>query len=214
MDRSLMLTIVLLTLSACGSDSPESTSPGGNSPKPPVATPGPVVFIGDSITAGWNFPPDSEYVNAGVSGEWSQLMLARFDDEVLSLNPSVVHILAGTNDVRIYTNPSLDAVISMAESAAARGACVIIGTIPPNVVWGVGVDAERGNVNIDNWNADLKDLAAERGYRLADYHPLLALPDGSLDWTYFVDGIHPNDLGHDKMLEAAKPLIDECSSSR
>jgi lysophospholipase L1-like esterase len=210
--RFLLLTIAIL-MSACDGESQTATPVQAPPPPVQVPEPGPVVFIGDSITAGWTFPPEREYVNAGASGQWSQLMQARFDDEVMSLNPSVVHILAGTNDVRIYHDPSMDAVISMAERAAASGACVILGTIPPNEVWGVGVDAERGNINITNWNSRIRDLAAERGYLLADYHPLLALPDGSVDWTYSYDGIHPNAIGHEKMLEVAEPLIDECLST-
>jgi len=214
------LLALLAALSACSQGStgpaPGTTAPppAGVSPTPELPTPvahTAIVFIGDSITAGWNFPPGTNIVNAGVSGDLSEQMLARFDRDVMSHHPAIVSILAGTNDARSYIDPSIEAIAEMADWAASSGACVIIGTTPPNSVWGVnGITAQMGNRNMVILNGRLKLLDASFGYFIADYRPALALPDGSIDDSLYVDGIHPNDSGHDKMWQVVEPPITRC----
>ena len=64
-----------------------------------------VVFMGDSITDNWDnegyggFFPGKPYVNRGISGQTTPQMLVRFRQDVVSLKPAVVVILAGTNDI-------------------------------------------------------------------------------------------------------------------
>lgn len=173
-----------------------------------------IVFIGDSITAAWHelSETDPRIINAGISGQVSQQMLDRFDTDVMSHKPSTVEILAGTNDVRSFPDPSIDAVALMASRAAMTGACVIIGLIPPNSVWGVRVevDASVGNMNIGLFNDQLRALGSAYGYYIADYHSVLVLPDGSIDQSLFADGIHPNDPGRARMWTVVKPLLDKC----
>src|SRR5262245_298481 len=71
-----------------------------------------VVFMGDSITDLWGRPglgeffPGKPYINRGISGQTTQQMLIRFRPDVLALRPSVVVILAGTNDLAGNTGPA------------------------------------------------------------------------------------------------------------
>src|SRR5688572_20714340 len=71
-----------------------------------------VVFMGDSITDSWDdawaggFFPGRDYVNRGISGQTTPQMLVRFRPDVLALSPSVVVILAGTNDLAGNTGPT------------------------------------------------------------------------------------------------------------
>ena len=70
-----------------------------------------VVFMGDSITEGWHFEgpdgsfPTKPYINRGISGQTSPQMLVRFRQDVIELQPKVVVILAGTNDIAGNTGP-------------------------------------------------------------------------------------------------------------
>jgi acyl-CoA thioesterase-1 len=202
-----MAILLAILLTACGgSETPPSALPAKAPPPYPSSTA--IVFVGDSITAGWNLP--SGYINAGVSGEWSELMYERFDRDVMAHHPAIVSILAGTNDVRLYQQPPLEFIAKMAEHAAASGACVIIGTVPPNSVWGVGVTPEWGVESIPRFNELLKAFAPAYGYLVADYNPVLEKADGSIDLSLFVDGIHPTDEGHDKMWAVVAPLIARC----
>jgi lysophospholipase L1-like esterase len=71
-----------------------------------------VVFFGDSITDNWSkagyggFFPGKPYVNRGIGGQTTSQMLVRFRADVLALDPDVVVILAGTNDVAGNSGPS------------------------------------------------------------------------------------------------------------
>src|SRR5579871_94451 len=104
--RNTLAAAICVVLSACGGGSNDATPTAA----PHTADAAPYVFIGDSITYHWFDPyytPKDQLmstllpgaVNAGVPGQDSHQMLARFDADVLSQHPRTVHILAGTNDV-------------------------------------------------------------------------------------------------------------------
>jgi hypothetical protein len=70
-----------------------------------------VVFYGNSITDVWaqHFPrmfPGKPYIGRGISGQTTPQMLVRFHQDVVALQPEVVVILAGTNDIAGNTGPS------------------------------------------------------------------------------------------------------------
>jgi len=63
-----------------------------------------VVFLGDSITQGWGDQmggsfPGMKVANRGISGDTSRGVLIRLQEDVLSLNPSAIVLLIGTNDL-------------------------------------------------------------------------------------------------------------------
>ena len=86
-----------------------------------------VVFMGNSITEGWStLQPDffegKPYINRGISGQTTPQMLIRFRQDVIDLQPKLVLILAGINDIAGNTGPSnvtmiTNNIMSMAELA-------------------------------------------------------------------------------------------------
>jgi lysophospholipase L1-like esterase len=99
------------------------------------------VFLGDSITEQWleqdpGFFRGQKRRNAGVGGDTSAGMLARFDAEVLAVGPRAVHIMAGTNDLW-HGDPGPEAskaianIAEMAGRARAAGIAVILAAPPP-----------------------------------------------------------------------------------
>ncbi|MGK4568846.1 GDSL-type esterase/lipase family protein [Flavobacterium sp. 3HN19-14] len=63
-----------------------------------------VVFMGNSITEGWlkempEFFAGKPYIDRGIGGQVTGQMLLRFRVDVIALQPTVVVILAGTNDI-------------------------------------------------------------------------------------------------------------------
>ena len=67
-----------------------------------------VVFMGDSITDAWKIEdsfPGKPYINRGISGQTTPQMVVRFRQDVIALQPKVVVILAGTNDIAGNTVP-------------------------------------------------------------------------------------------------------------
>jgi hypothetical protein len=76
--------------------------------KPAAAGESRVVFFGDSITDNWPLDecfPGKPYINRGIGGQTTPQMLVRFRQDVIELDPKVVVILAGTNDIAGNTGP-------------------------------------------------------------------------------------------------------------
>src|ERR1700677_2156487 len=99
----------------------------------PAVAPGEnrVVFMGDSITQAWKIEgpdgyfPGKPYITRGISGQTTPQMLLRFRQDVIALQPRVVVILAGINDIAGNTGPETltqieDNLSSMAEMATAN----------------------------------------------------------------------------------------------
>jgi hypothetical protein len=69
-----------------------------------------VVLLGDSITQGWGdrpgkLFPDVKIANRGISGDTTRGILIRLQEDVLSLNPSAIVLLIGTNDLEEGADP-------------------------------------------------------------------------------------------------------------
>ena len=100
-----------------------------------------IVFMGNSITEGWlksdpSFFAGKPYVNRGISGQTTPQMLIRFRQDVIDLHPTVVVLLAGTNDIAENRGPTtLEAIyeniISMAELAMVHDIRMVICSVLP-----------------------------------------------------------------------------------
>ena len=179
------------------------------------ANPPQVVFIGDSITENWvGLDPalfGKNRLGRGISGQTSPQMLVRFWQDVIALKPRVVHIMAGTNDIAGNTGPTTpeaykNAVRAMVALAEANGIVVILASIPPadRFGWSPALQPAPWIGSLNGW---LRDYAAERGSVYADYHAVLAGPNGELRPEFGPDGVHPNAAGYAAMRPVAESAI-------
>ncbi|MEP6916040.1 MAG: SGNH/GDSL hydrolase family protein, partial [Acidobacteriota bacterium] len=98
-----------------------------------------VVFMGDSITDNWRlaeFFPGKPYVNRGIGGQTTPQMLVRMYPDVIDLKPSVMVVLAGTNDIARNTGPATlemieQNVMAMTELAQGHGIRVVLCSVTP-----------------------------------------------------------------------------------
>jgi lysophospholipase L1-like esterase len=180
-----------------------------------------VVFIGDSITYNWSQSwagqqsafVQNNWLNVGVIGLTSSQIAAGFDAYVVDLQPQVVHILAGTNDVYPgwQLSDTANNMQTMVEKAKKHHIAVVIGTIPP---WGPGALPEKADPSaqrferIDQLNQWLTQFAAEEGIQIVDYHSLLVEANGE---NYIpaltVDGVHPSAAGYAVMTPYTEQAI-------
>ncbi len=175
-----------------------------------------VVFMGDSITEFWSLHDPGLFthgvVDRGISGQTSPQMLLRFSQDVIALHPLVVHIMAGTNDIAGNTGPTSpdqfrNNVIAMVTLAHANHIRVVLASIPPSVRFGFHplIKPAPWIAELNIW---LKDYAAASGAVYADYHAVLAEPDGRIKDRYSADGLHPGTLGYQAMRPVADAAID------
>jgi lysophospholipase L1-like esterase len=193
------------------------TAPGKNERR--------VVFMGDSITDSWSRPafggffPGKPYVNRGISGQTTPQMLIRFRPDVIALQPKVIVILAGTNDIAGNTGPmTLDQIegnlASMAELARAHSIRVVLASVMPVSDYGHRADGtpitmtdRRPPSQILELNAWIKQYVAANKLTYLDYFSAMVDEKGFLKKELSDDGLHPNAAGYTIMATLAEQAI-------
>jgi lysophospholipase L1-like esterase len=183
---------------------------------PPAADENRVVFMGDSITEGWHLDesfPGKPYINRGISGQTTPQMVLRFFQDVIELQPKVVVILAGTNDIAGNTGPMTlqqteDNLAAMAEMAAANHIRVVLCSITPafDYPWKPGLQPAPKIDAINEWN---KNYAAQNGAVYVDYHSAMKDEHDGLPPTLSEDGVHPLPAGYAIMAPLAEAGIEK-----
>lgn len=175
-----------------------------------------VVFYGDSITEGWAkyfdlMFPGKPYVGRGISGQTTPQMLVRFRQDVIDLKPSVVVILAGTNDIAGNTGPATETMIagnltSMVELAQANGIRVVLASVLPayDYPWRSGREPADKIVALNAWT---KDYASKNDVVYLDYHGAMADERNGLPAELAADGVHPTEAGYRVMAPMAEAAI-------
>jgi lysophospholipase L1-like esterase len=188
--------------------------------KPPAPGETRVVFFGDSITDIWRldqFFPGHPYINRGIGGQTTSQMLVRFRQDVIDLQPRVVVILAGTNDIAGNTGPISNEGIgrnfeSFAELAHAHNIRVVFASILPvshDTARSEEAFASRPMDRIVALNRWLRDYCAAHGVVYLDYFTAMLDDKGLLRRELANDGLHPNKAGYDVMT----PLADKAIAS-
>jgi len=173
-----------------------------------------VVFVGDSITAGWGldrFFPGKGYINRGISGQTTSQVLVRFRQDVINLGPAAVVILIGTNDIAGMTGPIALADIQgniacLAELAGVHRIAVALASVlpvhgyTPESAASLPLRAPERIVALNRWMAG---YAAEHGHAFIDYFAAMVDERGLLRKEVADDGRHPNDVGYAIMAAVA-----------
>jgi lysophospholipase L1-like esterase len=193
--------------------------------KPPAPGERRVVFFGDSITDIWRldqFFPGKPYINRGIGGQTTSQMLVRFRQDVIDLQPRVVVILAGTNDIAGNTGPISNEGIeanfaSLAELARAHGIQVVFASVLPVSNYTPRSQeffASRPADRILALNRWLRDYCATEHLVYLDYFSSMVDERGMLRRELADDGLHPNKMGYDVMVPLVEKAIATASEGR
>jgi lysophospholipase L1-like esterase len=184
-----------------------------------------VVFMGDSITDEWVSPefggffPGKPYIDRGISGQTTPQMLIRFRPDVIALQPKVVLILAGTNDIAGNTGPMTLGQIegnlaSMADLAKANKVRVVLASVLPVSNYGHDLKGNPLDMRINRppekileLNAWIRKYVAENGHTYLDYFSAMVDAQGMLQKDLSEDGLHPNAKGYAIMSPLAEQAI-------
>lgn len=168
------------------------------------------VFLGNSITDMWasgdpEFFSRNNFVGRGIGGQTTSEMLVRFRQDVIDLNPRVVLIMAGTNDIArnngyISLENMLSNVKSMCELAKLHKIKVVICSVTPCAYypWRRHIDCAP---IIPQFNAMLKEYAEQNGFYYLDYYSALVDERGGIPQKWTTDECHLTLLAYREIME-------------
>lgn len=188
----------------------------GNTPLPSYMT-----LSNGNITTTFHpgFFSGNGYIDKGISGQNTTQMRARFEKDVLALNPRVFVIMGGTNDIAQGVSEATiyDNIAYMAATAKAAGIKVVVCSITPNNrEYSVGWKS----VFIESLNGQFQNLCTQEGYSWCDYWTALVANDdteaavatdighGLKDAYKLYDDLHPGPAAYTVMEGIVKPIID------
>lgn len=181
-----------------------------------------VVIFGDSRAADWPAPniEGYEFINRGVGGQTSAQTRRRFDFHLKDLEPDIVVIQVGVNDLKAIPlipderNVIIDLCRSnirqMVEDSKALGATVIVSTILPvgeiplirKPVWSDDVAQAIYEVN------GYIDSLADDQVIIFDGFSAIADEQGLIPEDYGKDELHLNAQGYAVLNQAFAEFID------
>jgi lysophospholipase L1-like esterase len=164
--------------------------------------------MGNSITERWikaspEFFNEKPYIDRGISGQTTPQMLIRFRQDVIELQPKVVVLLCGVNDISQNTGPSSlemieGNIVSMAELARANHIRMILCSVLPayDFPWRPGLKPAEKIVALNKW---IKEYASNNSHMYLDYFSSMVDERNGLQSRFSEDGVHPNKMGYSVM---------------
>ena len=181
-----------------------------------------ILLLGDSRAEGWTTPdltainPNALVINRGISSQTSTQVLQRFDAHVRPLNPSVVVLQVGINDLKtigLFPGRKEEIIADckahiqkLVEQSTDLGATVIITTIFPvgevplqrKPFWSDDIEAAITEVN----GAIATLASADEAVVLLDSFSLLADEQGKLRSDYSQDELHLTPAAYETLNQA------------
>lgn len=180
---------------------------------PPLKSATRVVFMGNSIFEGWirlrpEFFSGKPYFDRGISGQTTPQMLLRMYDDVIALQPDIMVLKAGINDIAENNAPydpahTLDNIKAMAQLARFNKIKVILCSVLPasDFKWRPGLQPGDKVIAL---NEAIKQFADENKFYYLDLYSSVVDDNKGMKKEYANDGVHPTVEGY-KVIE---PLIE------
>lgn len=181
---------------------------------PPLKNETRVVFMGNSIFEGWiklrpEFFAGKPYFDRGISGQTTPQMLLRMSDDVIALQPQIMVLKAGINDIAENNAPynpahTLNNIKAMAQLARFNKIKVILCSVLPasDFKWRPGLNPADKVIAL---NEAIKKFATENDFYYLDLYSVVVDDNKGMRKEYASDGVHPTAEGY-KVME---PLIEE-----
>ena len=185
-----------------------------------------VLFLGDSITAGWVKAPHiwehyyGKYqpANFGIGGDKIQHVIWRIENgELDGIHPRVVVLMLGTNNTAQYTAAEILAadqkIVGMIRAKLPETKVLLLAIFPRGPrknPEGVVIDTGLEKMAIiREVNAGLAKLDDGKNVRYLDINAQFLGQDGKIPDILMPDQLHPNAAGYQLWADAMKPLLEE-----
>jgi lysophospholipase L1-like esterase len=178
-----------------------------------------VVFIGDSITQGWEgagknvwnkYYANRKCLNFGVGGDRTQHVLWRFEHGQLDgLKPKVAVVMIGTNNSNGQDNTEAEilegvtAIVDQIRQRLPDTKILLFGIFPRSKTF----STQRGKLL--QINEALEKLDDGKAIFYMDIGAKLIEKDGSISPQMMRDALHPGESGYEIWAEAMEPKLKE-----
>jgi lysophospholipase L1-like esterase len=189
-----------------------------------------VLFLGDSITAGWTKAPHIwehyfgkfQPANFGIGGDQTQHVIWRIENgELDGIKPKVVVLMLGTNNTALHDANEIVAadkkIVGMIRAKIPDAKVLLLAIFPRGprknaegvVTDTVVADAKRRMEIITTANAELAKLDDGKNVRFLDINARFLCDDGKIPSIIMPDQLHPNAAGYQLWAEAMLPLLTQ-----
>ena len=182
-----------------------------------------IVFVGDSLTEGFDFAarfPGVPILNRGIVSDTVGLvgtpgrgLLHRMEVSIFDCNPCCVFLLIGANDsggLLREGEPSIGDIMTGYRAVLTE----IRRRLPGTPVYIQSCLPARGeyaklNPRIGELNGRIKALAGEFGHPFIDLRPLVVDEQGELKAEFTRDGLHLAPAAYDLWADRIRPLVEK-----
>lgn len=174
---------------------------------------GALVFLGDSITQGWGDDlkgafGETKVANRGISGDTTRGMLIRLKEDVLSLKPSGVVLLMGTNDLEEGAAPeviagNLKLILAELKAFDKEMPIVLCNVFPSSA------SKKRPAEKIQKINELYAEVVkGDPQITLINTWKMFADEKGDARKEEFPDLLHPNGMGYEMWAGTLRPVLE------
>ncbi len=177
-----------------------------------------LIFIGDSITAGWEragkpvwdeFYAKRNAVNLGIGGDRTQHVLWRLDHgNIDGIKPKLAVLMIGTNNSGTNSSEQIaagvTAIVEMLRAKLPETKVLILAIFPR----GENNDDPKRKVNVGA-NAIIQKLADGKMIHYLDIGPKFLAADGGLSREVMPDLLHLNEKSYRTWAESIEPKVKE-----
>lgn len=189
-----------------------------------------LLFIGDSITAGWARAPHiwehyygkRQPANFGIGGDQTQHVIWRIaKGELDGITPKVTVLMLGTNNTGAHTAGEIAAadkkIVELIREKIPGTKVIVLAIFPRgarkdkegNITAAAMADATKRMEVINAVNTDLAKLDDGRNVRFLDINAVFVGQDGKIPFAIMPDQLHPNAAGYQLWADAMEPLLTE-----
>ena len=168
----------------------------------PIVT-GKIIFLGNSITEGGNWPEligDKTVINRGIGGDVTFGIIQRLDDVIIR-KPSKIFILIGINDISkdfpdaVIIN-NYKTILQTLKTKSPSTKIYVQSLLPVNPAYKKFPQHYDKVEHVLAVNKLLQELAVAENVSFINLYPLFIDKFGRMDEKYTYDGLHLNSEGY------------------
>lgn len=186
-----------------------------------LAKKGQIVFCGDSIIELWPLnelfttlkeKTGLEVINRGISGDTTNRLVERIEENVCVIEPKAVYLLIGTNDhgnkfPLSYTMENIEKTIEIIKKNCPDCKIFIQSLLPVKKELNKDMVNQRKNRTLIKMNKSLQEICEDNDCIYVDVYEAVLDAIDELNPKYSFDGLHPNARGFKVITDIAQQVL-------